>query len=116
MGWTSANSTSSNHTEWVQVDLGSVSSISRVDLYPRNDSPNTGYGFPVDFTIQVSTDNLNWSTVVTKTGYALPAGSVQSFGFNATNARYVKVNGTSLRQNPNDGNLYRMQFAEVEVY
>lgn len=116
MGWTSANSTSSNHTEWVQVDLGSASSISRVDLYPRNDSPNTGYGFPVDFTIQVSTDNLNWSTVVTKTGYALPAGSVQSFGFNATNARYVKVNGTSLRQNPNDGNLYRMQFAEVEVY
>ncbi len=116
MGWTSNNSTSTNHTEWIQVDLGSASSISKVDLYPRNDSTNTGYGFPVDFTIQVSTDNTGWTTVVTRTAYALPAGTAQSFEFNAINARYVKINGTSLRQNPNDGNLYRMQFAELEVF
>lgn len=116
MGWTSNNTTSTNHTEWITVDLGSTSSISKVDLYPRNDSPNAGYGFPVDFTIQVSTDNTNWTTVVTETGYSLPAGAVQSFTFTSVNARYVKVNGTSLRQNPNDGNLYRMQFAEFEVY
>jgi F5/8 type C domain/Pectate lyase superfamily protein len=115
-GWSSDNSTTSNHTEWVEVDLGSANSITKVDLYPRNDSPNTGYGFPIDFTIQTSTDNSNWTTVVTKTGYALPAGTVQSFTFTATNARYVKVNGTNLRPNPNDGNLYRMQFAEFEVY
>ncbi len=116
VGWSSNNSTTVNHTEYITVDLGYASSIGKVDIYPRNDSPNTGYGFPVDFTIQISTDNTNWTTVVTRTGYALPAGTLQSFTFNAINARYVKINGTSIRQNPNDGNLYRMQFAELEVY
>jgi hypothetical protein len=116
MGWSSNNSLTTNHTEQVTVDMGAASSITKVDLYPRSDSPNTGYGFPVNFTIQVSTDNTNWTTVVTKTGYALPGATVQSFTFTAANARYVKIEGTSLRANPNDGSRYRMQFAEIEIY
>lgn len=115
-GWTSANSLTVNHTEWVSVDLAASYSINKVDLYPRNDGADTGYGFPIDFTIQVSTDNTNWTTVITRTGYTLPGGTVQSFSFSNQNARYVKIEGTSLRQNPNDSNQYRMQFAEIEVY
>jgi alpha-L-rhamnosidase len=115
-GWSSTNNTGANHTEWITVDLGTSYSISKVDLYPRNDGVNTGYGFPVDFTIQLSTDNTNWTAVVTRTGYGLPGGVVQSFTFTSQTAQYVKINGTSLRSNPNDGNLYRMQFAEEEVY
>jgi len=116
LGWTSNSSLTSNHTEWVTVDLGSSKAISTVDLYPRNDGNNTGYGFPIDFTIQVSSDNTNWTTVVTKTGYALPGNKVQRFTFSQTNARYVKVTGTSLRSNPYDANQYRMQFAEICIY
>jgi alpha-L-rhamnosidase len=115
MGWTSWDNTATNHTEWVKVDLGAGNGISRVDLYPRNDSGKLGEGFPVDFTIQVSTDDSNWTTVVTKTSYAKPGNSVQSFSFTAMNARYVKITGTNLRYNSGES-AYYMQFAEIEVY
>ncbi|UUZ97001.1 discoidin domain-containing protein [Paenibacillus sp. P25] len=115
-GWTSNNNLAVNHTERIQVDLGSATEIGRVDLYPRNDAGNVGYGFPVDFTIQLSADGTTWNTVVTRTGYPLPGNAVQSFGFPPTQARYIKVEGTNLRKNPSDNNLFRMQLAEIEVY
>lgn len=115
-GWTSNDSVASNHTEWIMVDLGTTATIGKVDLYPRTDAGNAGYGFPVDFTIQVSADGTAWNTVVSRTAYPLPGGAVQSFSFTAAQARYVKVTGTSLRQNPSDSNYYRMQLAELEVY
>ncbi|OCT12878.1 hypothetical protein A8709_21340 [Paenibacillus pectinilyticus] len=115
-GWTSSNNTGANHTESVTLDLGASKSISKVDLYPRTDGVNLGYGFPVDFTIQVSTNGTSWTTVVTRTAYAKPGNATQSFTFTAQNARYVKIEGTSLRSNPNDFNTYRMQLAEAIVY
>ena len=114
-GWSSANSIDTNHSEWVKFDLGSATSINQVDLYPRDDGIHLGYGFPIDFTIDVSTDNTNWTTVVSSTNTSLPTG-VQKFNFGFQNARYVRVLGTSLRPNPNDVNRYRMQFAEVRIY
>ncbi|MFJ9241139.1 discoidin domain-containing protein [Streptomyces sp. NPDC101776] len=115
-GWSSGDSgTSSNHTEWAQIDLGSSQLIGAVDLYPRSDSGNVGQGFPVDFTIAVSNDASTWTTVVTKTGYALPSG-VQSFPFTTKSARYVRVTGTSLRANASDGGQYRMQLAEMKIF
>jgi len=116
MGWSSNNSLTTNHTEWIIVDLGSLYQVHEVELYPRDDNGNVGYGFPVDFTIRVSADSVTWTTVTTETGYALPAsGAVQPFSFSAQNARYVMVQATSLRSNPNDNNAYRMQLAEIEV-
>ena len=116
LGWSSSDSnTSSNHTEWLQLDFGMQKLFSEVDLYPRSDLPKEGYGFPIDFTIAVSNDATNWTTVVTKTGYALPSG-VQNFAFTAQTARYVRVTGTNLRANPNENNSYRLQFAEISVY
>jgi hypothetical protein len=40
----------------------------------------------------------------------------QTFDVAATAARYVRLEGTNLRQNPNDSNAYRMQFAEIGAY
>lgn len=114
-GWSSANSTAVSHTEWVRFDFGRVASINAVDLYPRNDGPNLGYGFPIDFTIDVSTDNVNWTAVVSRTDQPIPTG-VQKFNFGFQNARYVRVQGTRLRPNPNDANRYRMQLAEARIY
>jgi hypothetical protein len=45
-----------------------------------------------------------------------PGNAVQSLGFLAAAARYVKVEGTNLRPNPNDVNRYHMAFAEYEIY
>lgn len=117
MGWSSTNTTGSNHTEWVQLNLGSTVPVNRIDLYPRSDAGNVGQGFPINFTLAISTDNVTWTTVVTQTGYPLPGtGAVQSFTFSAQNARYIRVQGTVLRPIPNENNFYRMQFAEIEVY
>ncbi|HEY0829200.1 MAG TPA: discoidin domain-containing protein [Bacilli bacterium] len=116
VGWTSSNSLTVNHTEYIQLDMGSSKTVAKVDLYPRNDGNNVGQGFPVDFTIKISTDNTNWTTVVTRSNYAQPGNVVQSFSFTPVTARYIKVTGTNLRPNPNDSNYYRMQFAEMEIY
>ena len=115
-GWSSDNSQTTSHTEWIQFDMGTSYMISKVDLYPRNDGVHVGYGFPVDFTIRVSADCATWSTVVTRTNYPLPSNAGQSFTFAPHAARCVQIEGTNLRPNPNDGGQYRMQLAEVEVY
>lgn len=119
-GWSSSGNLSSNHTEEVTIDLGGNELIRSVSLAPRNDgemigptwTSYEGEGFPIDFTIQVSEDNANWKTVVTRTGHPKPH-TPRLFGFDTQIARYVKVQGTSLR--PLNGE-YRMQFAEIEVY
>ncbi|MFC5403307.1 discoidin domain-containing protein [Cohnella soli] len=115
-GWSSSNSLATNHTEWVTIDLGGLNVVNEIRMFPRNDAVNAGYGFPVDFQVQVSSDNTNWTPVVTRTGYANPGGAVQTFTFGRQAARYVRVNGTSLRANPNESNNYRMQFAEIQLY
>jgi hypothetical protein len=115
MGWTSNANLGSNHTEWLQMNFGSAQTFGEVDLYPRSDGVNAGYGFPIDFTIAVSNDGSTWTTVVTKTGYVLPTG-VQQFAFAPQKAQYVRVTGTALRSNFYDNNYYRMQFAEMTIY
>ncbi|MCD9021497.1 discoidin domain-containing protein [Cohnella silvisoli] len=116
-GWTSNNSLTSNHTESITLDMQAMQTISRVDLFPRNDNGQVGMGFPVNFTIQVAASPSGpWTTVVTQTGYAQPNHLPQSFTFTAQSARYVKVEGTSLRQITTEGGQpYRMQFAEIEI-
>jgi alpha-L-rhamnosidase len=114
-GWTTNDKTNVNHTEWINIDLQQQQNINMVVLYPRNDA-DAGFGFPIDFTIQVSSDNTNWKTVVNQTNYPFPGAEAQMFSFSEEGARYVRVHGTNLRPNPNDGNLYRMQLAEIEIY
>jgi hypothetical protein len=116
MGWTSNDSLTANHTEFVTLDLGAAQPVSQVDLYPRNDAGNVGQNFPIDFAIQTSTDGVNWTTRVSRSGYAQPGDAAQRFGFPTANARYVRIQGTNLRPNPTDANRYRMAFAEIEAY
>lgn len=113
-GWSSENSLTTNHTEWITADLGSSKTVSRVDLYPRNDASHIGDSFPINFTIQVSNDNVNWTTKYTAVNYPKPGNTLQSFTFTPQSARYVKITGTNLRTV--DSGSYRMQFAEIEVY
>ena len=114
-GWSSQSDASVNHTEWIMIDLGTTYPINRVDLYPRNDSRRVGESFPIDFTIQTSLDGNAWTTVVTRSNYGKPGPEAQSFTFNRTDARFVKVVGTNLRYLGAEGS-YFMQFTEIEVY
>ncbi len=113
-----------NTTQWIKIDLKDIYKISQVDLYPRSDGSNAGEYFPIDFVIQVSTEDsawkqndegdTDWITVVTQTGVDKPAGgAVQSYTFEPIEARYVRIKATNL-QRGSDG--YVFQLAEIEVY
>lgn len=118
-GYCSNLTTDRNHAEWVAVDLGEVQLINNVTIYAACANVSgemIGYGMPIDFTIQVSEDNQNWKTVHTETNYPLPGYGPQSFSFEDASARYVKLDATSLRPKGTEGNSYRMQFSELEVY
>lgn len=112
-GWTShPHSTTPYDTQYVEIDLESVQKIGRVDLTPCTDA---GWGFPEDFKIEVSEDGKTYEEVFSMTGYKSD-GSVFQAHFAALNARYVKITGTKQRPDQENGQSYRMQFSEVEVY
>jgi beta-xylosidase len=114
-GWSSQWGVSTDHPEWVQLDLGSAKTISRVDLFPRDDAGNEGKGFPVDFGIQVSADCTNFTTVASRTGQANPGRFRQTLGFAAVNARCVRVSASHL-QRFEDSGFYLFQLGEIKLY
>ena len=69
------------------VDLGANYNVDMV--VAKTDTSN----YATAYTVQVSTDNLNWTTVATETG--VPAGG-RSSTFTAIAARYVKLNVTAV--------------------
>jgi len=70
--------------QFITVDLGAPSEISRVLLNWENAAGKS-------YTVEVSSDNVNWQTV-----YATTTGKpgMNDIGFVPVSARYVKVNGT----------------------
>ncbi|WP_370382815.1 LamG-like jellyroll fold domain-containing protein [Catenulispora sp. GAS73] len=114
-GWSSAAHNTSAATEWAGIDLGATNPLTEVDLYPRDDTTATaGTCFPTAFTIAVSTDNTNWTTVSTQTAYPKPADGPQKFLFAKTPGRYIKVTGTALTAD-STGNYY-MQLRQIAAY
>ncbi|MCM3747029.1 discoidin domain-containing protein [Paenibacillus pasadenensis] len=113
-GWSNSLDLGVNHTEWITIDLGSTQQIGAVSLFPRTDQWHEGTGFPVDYTVQVSSDNVNWTTVHTTQDYTERPATRRNITFPSVNARYVKVEATELGKD--NYNNFRMQFAEVEVY
>ncbi|WP_339311430.1 discoidin domain-containing protein [Paenibacillus sp. FSL M7-0896] len=86
--------------QWIQVDLGSAQTVSRVLL-------NWEGAYAKAYTIETSADGANWATVYsTTTG----DGDIDDVSFTPVNARYVKVNGTER------GTPYGYSLWELEVY
>lgn len=112
-GWTSnPHSTVPDRIEWVQVDLGESERVGRVDLSPGN---TNGYGFPENFYVEISEDGQNYKKVYEQYEYRSD-GSVLQVHFAAEKAQYVRITGTKLTPDQPNGQSYRMQLSEVEVY
>ncbi len=101
---------STQNEGFVTIDLGRALTINRVDLYPTGNLYTRGLYFPEDFTIDVSADGENWTTVVQKTGYTDAQKEIPVFTFDAVEARYVRVNVT---KGAAGGGF---ELAEIEVY
>jgi alpha-L-fucosidase 2 len=113
-GWSSSATLNSDHSEWVGFDLGATKTFSEVDLYPRTDGVNAGYGMPSEVVIGISADGVTWTTV-TDVMVTSPSSTPIYVSVGQQSARYLRTTGVHLVANPNDISQYRMQFAEVEV-
>jgi hypothetical protein len=101
-------STNNAFPQWVQVDLGSATGIDQVLLRLP-----AGWGARTEtLSVQGSTDNASFSTIVASVGYAFdPASSnAVTINFGATNTRYVRVSITANTGWPAG------QLAELEIY
>ena len=84
-GWSAADATT-NH--WWQVDLGSVCNLTGDEvIWPVN-------GVLFDYTVAVSTDDTNWTTVVNKT--ANPGVAQDQADVFTAAGRFVRVTITGL--------------------
>ena len=83
--WSAADG---NANHWWQVDLGALCNLTGDEvIWQRN-------GVVYDYTVAVSQDNINWTTVVNKTANPSPA-QVQADEFMAP-GRYVRMTVTGL--------------------
>jgi hypothetical protein len=103
-------STDNAFPQWLQVDLGSARSISRIvmDL-----PPSTAWGTRTQtITVQGSTDGSNYTTLAASAGYTFnPAtGNTVTVTFPATQVRYVKLTFTANTGWPAG------QLSELQVY
>ncbi|MFP2907429.1 discoidin domain-containing protein [Pyxidicoccus sp. 3LFB2] len=120
-GWSSMGASSPATAQWIRFQfpddaaLGGPPWLHRVDIYPRNDATygtTVGDGFPVNFTIDVSADGVNWGPAVSRTNHPKPTG-VQTFEFPSRPVRFLRIHATQLRQ---VSSAYYFQIAEVEVF
>jgi len=88
-------------SEWIDVDLGTSQSISQVNL-------SWDAYYATNYTIQVSNDHANWSTVfITSKG----DGATDTITFATMQARYVRMTSSSWNNSSN-----RNWLKEFEVY
>ncbi len=78
------------------VDLGSVQSINRIDLYPAGVGPLCGAFNPTRFKLLVSADGKTWTEVADNTE-PLSREYVSVFRFEDTDARYVRIRISELK-------------------
>lgn len=88
------------NNEWYQVDLGAAKTIDKVVV-------NWEAAYDTAYTIQTSTDNVNFTSQFTTT---TGDGGIDTITFSPTTARYVKILLTT-RATP-----YGSSFWEFEVY
>jgi hypothetical protein len=94
----------------ITLDTGSVHDIGQVRLRSRG----TGSLFPEDLEIQVSDDNVNFTTIHTVTGLPATPGVWHDLTFPAGSGQYVRIFITKPRKTGMD--LYYAHIAEIEVY
>ncbi|MFV0364685.1 MAG: discoidin domain-containing protein [Suipraeoptans sp.] len=122
-GYSSKDSTTQDldTPDEISIDLGSIQEIDTVNLYPQTNTQSDALGYanyPENFTIQVSENGTDWTTVVTKEGEKVGDSGRNEYSFDSIKTQYVKVVTTKA----GDASFttktakYNVQFAEMEIY
>ncbi|MDR1136121.1 MAG: discoidin domain-containing protein [Clostridiales Family XIII bacterium] len=120
-GFTSARNYSGNVPNppvSIEIDLQSDQMIDQIVLYPRTDVEsynNDTHYFPQDFTIELRSDDGGYVEVADIQGHA-DTDQAQTFSFDARSARYVRVVVSKMAARVTPSDIFRVQFAELEVY
>jgi hypothetical protein len=96
--------------EFITVDTGAVRDIGEVRLLARP----AGFLFPKDLEIQVSDNNVTFTTVASANDLPGTPGLLHTLSFPAASGRYVRIRITETRKT--GGNLYMAQIGEVQVF
>lgn len=97
------NHSQRSNPEWIRVDLGAIYNVGQVLL--KWDSANR---YATAYSIQVSTDGSNWTTVHSSTS---GNGGTDTISFSVVSARYVQMHSTAWNI-PWEGNY----LDEFEIY
>lgn len=115
-GYSSGPRASAEASEWVEVDLGEVRTLTRLTLVPREG----GAGFPCDFTVRLAKEPGAFTTVASFEGREAPGPeglAVELYtviGF--PSARYVRIEATRLgRPAADEPGTYRLQLRRMRV-
>ena len=119
-GYHSQISAAQDVTKWVQVDLGQAQAIEQITVIAASDNFNNignGFGFPVRYKIEASSDTTfeTGVTVVTdktKADEPNPGIAPQHFKPDNLEARYIRVTATKLATRSGD---YIFALAELRV-
>ena len=95
--------------EFITMDTASVHRIGRVRVLSRD----RGSFFPEDLEIQVSDDNVDFTTVHQVFGLPATTSTWHSFDFAPAQGRYVRVYVTKARKT---SGKYKVHIAEIQVY
>ncbi len=98
--------------EYITIDLGETKIVNRMDicsnLFLFFDM------FPLNFQMQVSIDNENWTEIFTVENYSPPSSFTDSWVFDETRARYVKM--VTKKSKPFLFFFYLTYIAEIKVH
>ncbi len=101
---------SAQNVGYIEVDLGRVTTLNRVDIYPTGTNYDRGQNFPQSFTVAVSTDRETWLEVVDKSNYTDATNAIPVFTFDTVDARYVRLSVTEGAQ------VGGFEIGEIEIY
>lgn len=106
---------------WIQIDLGAPRSIEAIRLYPAfrlGQQHNAGYGFPVRWKVESSSDAMfSTSRVIvdhTGTDSDNPDDLILQYAADGAKAQFVRLTATRLRPAP-DGIGFALALAKVDV-
>ncbi len=107
--WDASRSPTDPH--YIFIDLAARQTVESVKLYPL---AGDEAGFPVDFDIQVSDDNLTYTTVASVDGAKADAAGV-TVSFDRVETQYVKLVTRKVGVGEGDKGAY-LALGEFEVY
>ncbi len=116
-GYHSALAKIPDQEKWVTVDLGSVATVAQIVLRPCHDDfggIGAGFGFPLRFKVDISSDNQTWQTIHDRTQQTVANPGLTAYEISNlnTSARWIRITANQLA--PRRG-VYILALAELQV-